>query len=97
MNYMMCADHAARMDEMMIEYRLLMTDADCNRWLRRDNCDQQNNIKVDYILTGWERVEGIGVAEGRDDWRCCWYCNDGGPFSTDFMSQSYKPEILACR
>jgi hypothetical protein len=87
MNYMRCADHAARMDE-IIEYILLTRDADCNRCLRRDNCDQRNNIKVDYKLTEWDRVEWIDVVQGRDDCRCCGCSNDSGPFS---VSQSHKP------
>ena len=46
MNDMRRAEHAARVDEKMSEYRLLMRDADCNGCLRRDNCDQRNNINL---------------------------------------------------
>lgn len=53
-----------------------------------DNCDQRNNIKMDYKLTAWERVEWIDVAQDRDDWRCCGCSNDSGPLS---ISQCYKP------
>ena len=47
MNDMRCAEHAARVGEMMTEFRRLMRD-NCNSCLQRENCDQWNNIKLDY-------------------------------------------------
>jgi len=86
MNDMGCADNAARVDEMKTEFRGLIRDTDCNSCLQRDNCDQRYNIKLDYILTGWELAEWIDLTQDRGDWRCCGCNNDrsecySGPFS----------------
>jgi hypothetical protein len=68
MNDMRWAERAARVGEMVIEYRLLIRDTDCNRYLRRGNSVQPNNLfKLSgdmWIGSMWLRMETIGDAVG---------------------------------
>jgi hypothetical protein len=63
------AGHVARMGERSNAYRILVGEPQGKRPLGRPRCRWAKNIKMDLRETGWDGMDWIDVAQGRDQWR----------------------------
>jgi hypothetical protein len=63
---MRCAGHVARMGEPRNAYRLLVRNPEGNRLLGRPRHRWVDKIKMDLREIGWDGMDWIDLAEGRD-------------------------------
>jgi hypothetical protein len=61
--------HVARMSEKRNAYTILMGKSEGKRPLGRPRRRWVDNIKMDLREIGWDRVDWIDKAQGRDQWR----------------------------
>jgi hypothetical protein len=63
------AEHVARMGKKRKAYRILVGKPERKAPLRRPRRRWVNNVKMDLREIGWDRVDWIGLAQDRDQWR----------------------------
>jgi hypothetical protein len=63
------AGHIARMGEKRNAYRLLVGKPEGKRPVGRPRHRWVDNIKTDLKEIGWDGMDWIDVAQGRDQWR----------------------------
>jgi hypothetical protein len=61
--------HVARMGEKRDAYRILVGTPGEKRPLRRPGCSWVDNIKRNLRELGWDGMDGIELAQDRDQWR----------------------------
>jgi hypothetical protein len=61
--------HVARMRKKMNTYRILVGKPEGKRPLGRSRRKWGDNIKMDLREIGWDCVDWIDMAQGRDQWR----------------------------
>jgi hypothetical protein len=66
---MRLARHVAPMGEMRSVYKILVTKPEGKRPLGRRRRIWEGNIRMDLREIGWEDVDGIHLAQDRDQWR----------------------------
>jgi hypothetical protein len=63
------AEHVARMEEKRNAYRILVRKSAGRRRLGRPRRRWVDNIKMDLREIGWEGMDWIDLAYGRDQWK----------------------------
>jgi hypothetical protein len=63
------AGHVARMGEMRNAYRILVEKLEGRRPLGRPRHGWVDNIKMNLGEIGWDGMDWIKLAQGRDQWR----------------------------
>jgi hypothetical protein len=63
------AGHIARMGEKGNAYRIFVGKPEVKRPLRRPRHRRVDNIKIDLRERGWDDMDWIDLALGRDQWR----------------------------
>jgi hypothetical protein len=64
------AEHVARMgEEKKNACRILVGQPEGKRSIVRQRRRWMNNIKIDYSEIGWDGMDWIDLAQGRDQWR----------------------------
>jgi hypothetical protein len=63
------AGHVARMGCMINAYKILVGKPDVKRPLRRPRHRWDDNIRMNVREIGWEGVDWIHLAQGRDQWQ----------------------------
>jgi hypothetical protein len=61
--------HVARMGEKRNAYRILVGKPEGKRPLGRPRRKWVDNIKMDLREIGWDGVDGVDMAQVRDQWR----------------------------
>jgi hypothetical protein len=66
---MIWAGHLAHTSEMRNAYNILVGKSEGETPHRRLRCRWKDNIRVDLRKIGWEIVDWIRLAQGRDQWQ----------------------------
>jgi hypothetical protein len=64
------ARHVARTEEMRNSYQVLVGKPESNKPLRRYRRTWKDNIGMEFRELGWEGLNWVHLAQGKDKWRC---------------------------
>jgi hypothetical protein len=63
------AEHIARVEQMRNAYNILVGMPERKKLLGRSRRRWEDNIRVDLMEMGWEFVDWLHLAQGKDQWR----------------------------